>query len=136
MAGLTRRNTLLSGIAATTVPLIGAPLAGASAADLDVPTAASTKPSERELAMAEQLVESLSTEFEPSKYHDEYREKVLELIERKADGEVIAPASEPTTTAPVVDLMAALEASLAAARAGKESGRGSDDKVGARRESA
>jgi DNA end-binding protein Ku len=88
--------------------------------DLDVPSAESTKPSARELAMAEQLVESLSTEFEPSKYRDEYREKVMELIERKADGEIIEHAAEPAATAPVVDLMAALEASLAAARAGKE----------------
>jgi DNA end-binding protein Ku len=66
------------------------------------------------------LVESLSAEFDPSKYHDEYREKVLELIERKADGEVIAAPEKPTAAAPVVDLMAALEASLAAARAGKD----------------
>ena len=40
--------------------------------------------------MAQQLIDSLSSDFEPSKYHDEYREKVLELIERKADGEEIA----------------------------------------------
>jgi DNA end-binding protein Ku len=89
------------------------------AADLEVPTASSTKPSARELAMAEQLVESLSTEFDPAKYQDDYRDKVMELIERKADGEVIAEAPQPTASAPVVDLMAALEASLAAARAGK-----------------
>jgi DNA end-binding protein Ku len=89
-------------------------------ADLEVPTTKATRPSERELAMAEQLVESLSTEFDPAKYHDDYREKVLELIERKADGEVIERPAEPAASAPVVDLMAALEASLAAARAGKD----------------
>jgi DNA end-binding protein Ku len=68
----------------------------------------------RELKMAEQLIESLSTEFDPSKYHDEYRERVLELIERKAAGEEIAvqPQAEEPEAAP--DLMAALEASLAA----------------------
>src|SRR5438270_3781851 len=44
----------------------------------------------RELAMAEQLIQSLSAEFEPTKYHDEYRTRVLELIERKAAGEEIA----------------------------------------------
>jgi DNA end-binding protein Ku len=84
-------------------------------ADLDVPTTEATRPSDRELDMAERLVESLSAPFEPSKYHDTYREKVLALIEAKADGEVIAvpePAGEP---AEVRDLMAALEASLAAA---------------------
>ena len=76
--------------------------------------------SERELKMARQLIESLSTDFEPEKYQDEYREQVLALIEAKAEGaEIVArPASEEP--AQVVDLMAALEASLAAARAGKE----------------
>ncbi len=87
--------------------------------ELDVPTTEATRPSERELSMARQLVESLSAPFDPGKYHDTYREKVLELIEMKADGEVIAEAPEPAAAAPVVDLMAALEASLAAARADK-----------------
>jgi DNA end-binding protein Ku len=70
--------------------------------------------SPRELKMAEQLIESLSTEFDPSKYHDEYRERVLDLIEKKAAGEEIAvqPEAEEPEAAP--DLMAALEASLAA----------------------
>ena len=49
--------------------------------------------SERELKMAQQLIDSLSSEFEPDKYRDEYREKVLELIERKAAGEEIAVAA-------------------------------------------
>jgi DNA end-binding protein Ku len=73
--------------------------------------------SEREVAMAEQLVASLATEFEPEKYHDDYRERVLALIEAKAEGQVVVapPTSEAPT--PVVDLMAALEASLAAAKA-------------------
>jgi DNA end-binding protein Ku len=72
--------------------------------------------SDRELKMAEQLIESLSGEFEPSKFHDEYRERVLNLIERKAAGEEIAvqPEAEEPVAAP--DLMAALEASLAAVR--------------------
>jgi DNA end-binding protein Ku len=88
--------------------------------ELDVPTAEATKPSERELSMAQQLVESLSAEFDPAKYHDTYREQVLELIEKKAEGQEIAAVPEPAAAAPVVDLMAALEASLAAARAGKD----------------
>src|SRR5436305_3520069 len=69
---------------------------------------------ERELSMAQQLINSLSAEFDPSKYHDEYRERVLDLIERKAAGEEIAvqPQAEEPAAAP--DLMAALEASLAA----------------------
>lgn len=81
--------------------------------DLEVPTAA---PNDREIGMATQLVESLSVPFDPAKYHDDYREKVMALIEAKADGEIISQPEEPTPAAPVVDLMAALEASLAAAR--------------------
>lgn len=97
--------------------------------DLEVPTAASTKPSERELNMAKQLVESLSAPFDPTKYHDDYREQVIELIERKAEGLEIAAPAETKAAAPVVDLMAALEASLAAARAAKaEDGKGKDSR--------
>jgi DNA end-binding protein Ku len=84
--------------------------------DLEVPTAKDTAPSERELTMAAQLVESLSAPFEPDKYHDDYREKVLALIEAKADGEIVAQPEAPAPAAPVVDLMAALEASLAQAQ--------------------
>jgi DNA end-binding protein Ku len=84
--------------------------------DLEVPTAADTAPSEREVSMATQLVTSLSAPFDPAKYADDYREKVLAMIEAKADGEIISQPESSTPTAPVVDLMAALEASLAAAR--------------------
>jgi DNA end-binding protein Ku len=73
----------------------------------------------RELDMAQQLIDSLTAEFEPSKYHDTYRERVLELIERKAAGEEIAVAPEAPEPAAVPDLMAALEASLQEAK-GKE----------------
>ena len=74
------------------------------------------KATERELAMARQLIEAQASEFDPSKYRDEYRERVLDLIERKAAGEEIAV--QPMTEEPqeVPDLMAALEQSLAAAR--------------------
>ena len=85
-------------------------------ADLDVPTASETQPTKREIDMASQLVESLSAPFDPAKYHDDYREKVLSLIEAKADGEVITRPEAPAEKAPVVDLMAALEASLARAK--------------------
>src|SRR3954452_16223681 len=71
---------------------------------------------DRELQMAEQLVESLATDFDPSRYHDTYREKVLELIERKAQGEEVAVQAAPEQPTAVPDLMAALEASLAAPR--------------------
>src|SRR5215210_7451807 len=83
--------------------------------DLDgLPDAEELKVSDREVAMAQQLIESLTGEFEPSRYRDEYREKVLDLIERKAAGEEITAAPEVAAPAKVPDLMAALEASLAA----------------------
>src|SRR5579872_906833 len=85
-------------------------------ADLEVPSTAETQPSERELKMAEQLVESLSASFDPTKYHDDYREKVLALIDAKAEGEEIVAPEAPAVPAPVVDLMAALEESLARAK--------------------
>src|SRR3954463_8208197 len=77
--------------------------------------------SKRELDMAKQLIESLSSEWEPDKYHDTYRERVIELIEQKAEGKEIAiqPVEEPQQ---VPDLMAALEASVKAARQDKSSG--------------
>jgi DNA end-binding protein Ku len=71
------------------------------------------EPSERELDMARQLVDTLSGTFDPEKYHDEYREEVLALIERKAAGEEIVAPAAPEEPAKVLDLMAALEASLA-----------------------
>ena len=88
--------------------------------DLDgLPDADELKVSDREVAMAQQLIESLSTDFEPEKYRDEYRDRVLALINQKAEGaEIVAqPAAEEPTK--VVDLMAALEASLAAAKANR-----------------
>jgi DNA end-binding protein Ku len=90
--------------------------------ELEVPTTESTKPTTKELDMAERLVESLTAAFEPGKYHDEHREKVLALIEAKADGETIEVGEVPKESAPVVDLMAALEASLAAAKDHSEAG--------------
>ena len=70
----------------------------------------------KELAMAEQLVESLSAEFEADRFRDSYREQVLELIAKKAAGEAFE-APEPAAAAPqVIDLMAALEASVKAAK--------------------
>src|SRR3954465_709129 len=71
------------------------------------------EPSERELEMARQLVDTLSGTFDPEKYHDEYREEVLALIDRKAAGEDIVAPAAPEEPAKVLDLMAALEASLA-----------------------
>ncbi|MDF2724679.1 MAG: repair protein [Paenibacillus sp.] len=70
---------------------------------------------EKELLMAKMLIEQLSTPFEPSKYKDDYREKVLNLIERKIAGEEVKIAPEAQKTN-VIDLMAALQASLEAVK--------------------
>jgi DNA end-binding protein Ku len=84
--------------------------------DLELPAHAAPAP--RELEMAGQLVGSLTTRFEPERYKDEHREKVLALVERKAAGETIeAPAVE--RPGKVVNLADALAASLAAARRGQ-----------------
>jgi DNA end-binding protein Ku len=75
------------------------------------------KPDKRELEMAKQLIDSLTTDFKADKYRDEYREELLDLLERKAEGKevVTVPSEEPKPTkAP--DLMAALEESLSAVR--------------------
>ena len=82
---------------------------------------AEVKTTKRELDVARQLVDSLAGDFDPDAYRDSYREEVLALIERKAQGEEIAvqPAPEELT-APAPDLMSALKASLDAVRAREE----------------
>jgi DNA end-binding protein Ku len=86
------------------------------------------KTSERELEMAQQLIDSLTSDFEPEKYHDEYRERVLELIERKAQGETVVVEAPPEEPKEVPDLMAALEASIASAKSPKGDGAGKKKK--------
>jgi DNA end-binding protein Ku len=70
----------------------------------------------KEVAMAQSLVASLSAAFEPEKYRDEYREQVRDLIEMKASGQELTMPEAPTEKPNVVDLMAALEASVKAAK--------------------
>lgn len=79
--------------------------------------------SDREVEMAVQLVDSLAAAFEPEKYTDTHREKILELIERKVAGEeiVVTEEADEPEAAEVVDLMAALEESLDAAKRRSES---------------
>jgi DNA end-binding protein Ku len=96
----------------------------------DLPDAKALDVSDRELKMAQQLIDSLTSDFEPEKYKDEYREKVLEMIERKASGEEITVQPEAPKPAQVPDLMAALEASLAAVK-GDADGDGAKKKGGA-----
>src|SRR3954447_5783915 len=75
-----------------------------------------SKTTKRELDMAKQLIESLSGDFKASEYKDEYREAVLDMIERKAAGETITVEAPEPERKEVPDLMAALEASIASAK--------------------
>ena len=92
----------------------------------EISATADVEVTKRELDIAKQLVESLAGPFESSKYHDTYRQDVLDLIERKAAGEEIAvqPATDEEEE-PVPDLMAALKASLDAVRDKDADGNGS-----------
>jgi DNA end-binding protein Ku len=72
--------------------------------------------SDRELRMARQLVDSLTEEFDPGKFEDTYRHRVLDLIERKAAGEEVLAPPTPVAETQLVDLMAALEESVREAK--------------------
>ncbi len=65
----------------------------------------------QEVALAEKLVEGLAADFDPSKYHDEYQGRLLQMIEAKREGQQIEEQA-PRKRAPVIDLMAALQKSL------------------------
>jgi DNA end-binding protein Ku len=85
-----------------------------------------------ELQMAHQLVDALTGEFDPSRYHDEYREALLKVIEAKVDGRPMEAPEPVAETSKLTDLMAVLEASVAAARgeAASATSRGPKAKAG------
>jgi DNA end-binding protein Ku len=90
----------------------------------------------REVEMARQLIDSLASDFDPSQYKDEYREELLSLIERKAEGkEVVTHEGEEPEPTKAPDLMAALEESLAAVR-GEELAKGAEESDGAAKRKA
>ena len=95
------------------------------------------KVAKREVEMAEQLIDSLTRRFDPSSYRDEYREQLLALIERKAEGKdvVTAPETEEPEPTKAPDLMAALEESIAAVK-GKGDGAASARKPAAKKRKA
>jgi DNA end-binding protein Ku len=108
----------------------------------DVLPAEKPKVAKKEVEMAERLIDSLSAPFDPSAYRDEYREELMALIERKAEGkEILTPAqAEPEATA-APDLMEALEESIAAVKAkaeqkGRKRARASKSGAAPRRASA
>ena len=84
----------------------------------DVLPSGKPKVAKQEVEMAEQLIESLTRDFDPDAYRDEYREQLLGLIERKAEGKDVltAPATEEPKATAAPDLMSALEESIAAVK--------------------
>ena len=97
----------------------------ADPADLDATeTLEKVEVQPRELAMAEQLIDSLVADFEPEKYRDEYQERVTAFLEAKAEGQEIEVVPPERDTGGVIDLMAALEQSLDRAQRDRSGGGG------------
>jgi len=95
------------------------------------------KVAKKEQQMAEQLIDSLSTKFEPNGYRDEYREQLLELIERKAEGkEIVQSEGEAPKATNAPDLMAALEESIAAVKDKKAAKKPAATKAAAKKATA
>lgn len=94
-----------------------------STGQLELPKAKGAEVRSKELQMARTLVENLTDRFRPTEYTDQYRIALQELIERKMRGEVRA-AKRRKPAPKVVDLMEALEASLARSRTERERARG------------
>ena len=89
-------------------------------AELDIPVAEQElKPAEK--LMAEKLIEAMTGEFDPAAYKDEYREALMQVIESKIEGHEIVAAPEPAEGTKLVDLMAALQASVKAATTARDS---------------
>ena len=88
----------------------------------DVLPSEQPKVDKREVEMAEQLIDSLTRGFDPDAYRDEYREQLLALIERKAEGKDVLAAPEAAEPVPTKapDLMAALEQSIADVRSKRD----------------
>ena len=92
-----------------------------STKELDLPDEDfSFKPAE--VAMAKQLVSAMTGEFDPAQYKDEYREALETIIEAKVQGQETVEVEAPEETSNLIDLMAALEASVADAKAKREAG--------------
>lgn len=80
---------------------------------------------DKELAMAQTLIENLTEDFDPAAYSDEYRSELLKMVERKVAGEQVVTAAAPEGAEPeVVDLMDALQKSLEAVKSRREKAAG------------
>jgi DNA end-binding protein Ku len=84
----------------------------------------------QQLALAQQLIDALAEDFQPEKYKDTYRERVLEVVHKKAKGEAIEPAKAPEPASNIVDLMSALKASLAQTGSSKGKSRAPRSRAG------
>ncbi|MBI3522268.1 MAG: Ku protein [Chloroflexi bacterium] len=105
-----------------------------SVEDLDIPDDMKVSPAE--LKMAEDLVDMMAMKFEPDRFKDEYKQALMKIVDAKReDREIVAPEAEPETT--VVDLMAALKASVERAKAGEKkvgrATRGGRESIGSRK---
>ncbi|MEU3510980.1 Ku protein [Streptomyces longwoodensis] len=90
----------------------------------------------KQMDMALQLVDALSSDWEPSRYRDTYQEKVRELVRAKAEGEEISGGEEPPQATNVIDLMTVLEGSLESARSGRAGRSDRADRAGNRKRGA
>ncbi|MBV8812481.1 MAG: Ku protein [Acidobacteriaceae bacterium] len=86
----------------------------------EVRATTSSKFDKKEIDLAKKLVDTLAGPFEPEKFHDEYKQNVEKLIEKKRTGQKITPVKQPRK-APIIDLMQALQQSLAKTSGGKTS---------------
>ncbi|TDC06840.1 Ku protein [Nonomuraea longispora] len=84
----------------------------------------------QELKMAESLITTMESDFDPSEYHDTYREALQEVIEAKVAGKEVVAAREEEEEGPAVDLMAALRASVEAAKKEREGAPAKQKKAG------
>lgn len=91
-----------------------------------------TEVRERELEMAEQLVESLTTAFDPTEYRDEHQERIREFLHAKAEGQEPEPGAAAPEQGRVIDLTQALEASLGRSSADTDDGDGGEEAPAAR----
>jgi DNA end-binding protein Ku len=100
----------------------------------EIDKGASVKVRDNELALAQQLIEGLSSdEFKPERFEDQYRQRVLDLVQRKVEGEQVTVAAPAAPRAQVIDLMEALKESLARRAPGGEPVRKPPSKVAPRR---
>jgi DNA end-binding protein Ku len=89
------------------------------------------KITDKEIALAASLIDALSEDFEPDKYHDRYRDALLAMITKKQEGQQLEPKRSPTSRMAATDLMDALRESVEALRKGKQAAAGAPKRASA-----